>query len=149
MIFWYFPLYFDICMWFSMKICDFEYPGILKVRNVVGYVPSRGVLSPKKSKQKNMRRMSKSSKSGRGFAGKLVKNTTPASKKRRQGILHTIHTIQPIQPIQTIQTKWCQQVRPGTYFYTRRGSGWREFTSKLLQKIIGRNMFSKKMGTMI
>ena len=61
--------------------------------------------------------MSKLSKSGKGFTGKLVKNTSPASKKRRQG------TLQPIQLIQLIQLKWCQQVRSGTYFYTRRGSG--------------------------
>ena len=54
---------------------------------------------------------------GKGFTGKLVKNIGPANKKRRQG------TLQPIHTIHTIHMKWCQQVRPGTYFYTRRGSG--------------------------
>ena len=57
---------------------------------------------------------------GKGFTGKLVKNIGPANKKRRPG---TLQTIQTIQPIQRIQPKWCQQVRPGTYFYMRRGSG--------------------------
>ena len=52
-----------------------------------------------------MRKMSKLSKSGMGFTVKLVKNNSPASKKRRQGILHTIQLIQLIHTIQTIQTK--------------------------------------------
>ena len=69
------------------------------------------VCPPKNVKKK--RNMSNLSKSGQGFTGKFVKNTSPASKKRRQGTLQPIHTIHTIQ---LIQLKWCQQVRSGTYF---------------------------------
>ena len=56
------------------------------------------------------------SKTGGGFTGKLDKNTSPASKKRRQGTLQPIRSIHTIHTIQLIQLKWCQQVRSGTYF---------------------------------
>ncbi len=40
-------------MWFSLKLFDFQHPGISKVRNVVGYVPSGGFSSPKQTRKNN------------------------------------------------------------------------------------------------